>query len=178
MPTSILALFCCTAALLVGLKQYNESTKQYTYTYISAQLFIIRGVQEKLCFFTIHCKCCNPSLAYIVVRNRQSSKHNASAQSLLLAGNFLYNQQQPSAVEGEVVNFKKSWQKNPQYLMNTLYIKTIRSLNRNQIILQNDMFYRFSLLSVCYPFSISYLKYTSAICFGFWLCRSQFVHQK
>ena len=32
------------------------------------------------------------SLAYIAVRNLQSSQRNASVQSLLLAGNFLYNQ--------------------------------------------------------------------------------------
>ena len=42
-----------------------------------------------LCFFTIHC---NPSQAYIAVRDLQSSQRNESVQSLLLAGNFLYNQ--------------------------------------------------------------------------------------
>ena len=61
--------------------------------YCSKDIFltkaIIQGVQEKLCFFTIHC---NPSLAYIAVRDLQSSQRNASVQSLLLAGNFLYNQ--------------------------------------------------------------------------------------
>ena len=47
----------------------------------------IQGVQEKMCFFfTIHC---NP---YLAVRDLQSSQRNASVQSLLLAGNFLYNQ--------------------------------------------------------------------------------------
>ena len=49
----------------------------------------VQGVQEKLCFSTIHC---NPSLAYIAVRDLQSTQRNASVQSLLLAGNFLYNQ--------------------------------------------------------------------------------------
>ena len=49
----------------------------------------IQGVQEKLCFFTI---LCNPSLAYIAVRDLQSSQRIASVQSLRLAGNFLYNQ--------------------------------------------------------------------------------------
>ena len=49
---------------------------------------MLQGVQEKLCFFTIHC---NPSLAYIALRDLQSSRRNASVQSLLLAGNFLYN---------------------------------------------------------------------------------------
>ena len=50
----------------------------------------LQGVQEKLCFFPIHC---NPSLAYIAVRDLQSSQRNASVQSLLLlAGIFLCNQ--------------------------------------------------------------------------------------
>ena len=40
-------------------------------------------------FFTIHY---NPSLAYIAVRDLQSSLRNASVQSLQLAGNFLHNQ--------------------------------------------------------------------------------------
>ena len=41
-------------------------------------------------FFPIHC---NPSLAYIAARDLQSSQRNTSSvQSLLLAGNFLYNQ--------------------------------------------------------------------------------------
>ena len=52
-------------------------------------LYYMQGVQEKLCFSTIHC---NPSLAYIAVRDLQSSQRNASVQSLLLAGDFLYNQ--------------------------------------------------------------------------------------
>ena len=52
--------------------------------------FELQGVQEKLCFFLlIHC---NPSLAYIAVRDLQSSQRTTSAQSLLMAGNFLYNQ--------------------------------------------------------------------------------------
>ena len=37
-------------------------------------LLLVQGVQEKLCFFTIHC---NPSLAYIAGRDLQSSKRNA-----------------------------------------------------------------------------------------------------
>ena len=55
------------------------------------QLFkhLVQGVQEKMCFFTIHC---NLSLAYIAVRDFQSSQLNASVQSLLLAGKFLYSQ--------------------------------------------------------------------------------------
>ena len=47
---------------------------------------MVQGVQEKWCFFTIHC---NPSLTYITVRDLQSSESNASVQALLLAGNFL-----------------------------------------------------------------------------------------
>ena len=46
----------------------------------------LQGVQERLYFFTIHC---NPFLS---VRDLHSSQRNASVQSLLLAGNFLYNQ--------------------------------------------------------------------------------------
>ena len=42
----------------------------------------IQGVQEKIVFFTIHCK---PSLAYIALRDLQ---RNVSVQSLLLARNF------------------------------------------------------------------------------------------
>ena len=38
--------------------------------------------------FTIHC---NPSLAYINVRDLRSSRRNASVHSLLLVGYFLYN---------------------------------------------------------------------------------------
>ena len=37
----------------------------------------------------------------------QSSQRNASVQSLLLAGNFLYNQWKPSAGEGEVATFRE-----------------------------------------------------------------------
>ena len=66
----------------------------------------IQGVQEKLCFFKIHC---HPSLS---VRDLQSSQRNASVQSLLLAGIFLYNQYQPSAGEGEVANFREFLEKN------------------------------------------------------------------
>ena len=41
------------------------------------------------CSGKIHC---NPSLAYIAVRDLQSFQRNATVQSLLFAGNFLYNQ--------------------------------------------------------------------------------------
>ena len=42
----------------------------------SIKLNNIQCVQEKLCFFKIHC---NPSLAYIAVRGLQSSQRNTSA---------------------------------------------------------------------------------------------------
>ena len=51
------------------------------------------------------------SLAYIAVSDLQSSQRNASVQSLLLAGNFLYNKQRPSAGEGEVANFREFLEK-------------------------------------------------------------------
>ena len=69
-----------------------------------------------MCLFKIHC---NPSLAYIAVRNLQSSQRNASVQSLLLAGNFCTTK--PSAGEGKVANLRE-FKKKPQYLMNTLYM--------------------------------------------------------
>ena len=78
---------------------------------------LIEGVQEILCFFTIHC---NPSLVYIAaVRDLQSSQRNAGVQSLLLPGNFFYDQLQPSSGEGEVTNVREFLEKT-QYLMNTL----------------------------------------------------------
>ena len=66
----------------------------------------LQGV--KIFFFTIHC---NPSLAFIAVRDLESSQRNASVESLLLAGNFLYNQWQPIAGEGEVANFREFLEK-------------------------------------------------------------------
>ena len=55
----------------------------------------IQGVQKKLCFSQ---NTATPSLAYIAVRDLQSSQRNASVQSLLLVGNLLYNQS-PIAAE-------------------------------------------------------------------------------
>ena len=82
--------------------------------------FLPSGVSGKIVFFlTIHC---NPSLAYLAVRDLQSSQRNVSKQSLLLAGNFLYKQQQPSAGEGEVANFREFLRKT-QYLMSTLQLE-------------------------------------------------------
>ena len=40
------------------------------------------------------------------------SQRTASIQALLLAGNFLYNQKQPSVREGEVANFREFFEKN------------------------------------------------------------------
>ena len=52
-------------------------------------LFNYRVFRKNCVFFTIYC---NPSLAYIAVRDLQSSQRNASVLSLLLAVNILYNQ--------------------------------------------------------------------------------------
>ena len=87
---------------------------------------MVRGDQEKLCFFTFNC---NPSLAYIAVRDLQSSQRKASEQSLLLAGNVLYNQWQPSTGEGELANFREFLAKKTQYLMNTLYLMRFQALS-------------------------------------------------
>ena len=77
-----------------------------------------------MCFFTIHC---NPSFAYIALRDLQSSQRNASVQSLLLAGNILYNQYQPSAGEGEVTNFREYLEK----------ITILNVLNEHPVLIQN-----------------------------------------
>ena len=78
----------------------------------------IQGVQEKLCFFlTIHC---NPSLAYIAIRDLQSSQRNASVQSLHWLVIFV----QPIAAEfwrGRGGKLSRILGKT-QYLMNTVYI--------------------------------------------------------
>ena len=74
-------------------------SKVWTYPLNVCSKVQVQGVQEKLCFFTIHC---NPSLAYIAVRDLQRSQRNASVQSLLLAGNFLYNR---VLARGEEANF-------------------------------------------------------------------------
>ena len=66
---------------------------------------------------------CNPSIAYIAVRDLQSSQRNASVKSLLLAGNIFYNQKQTSAGDVEVANFRELLEKT-QYLMNTPYLDT------------------------------------------------------
>ena len=76
--------------------------------YVLTYLYISTGCSGKIVFFTINC---NPSLAYIAVGDLQSTGRNASVQSLLLTGNFLYNQQQPSAGEREVANFRESLKK-------------------------------------------------------------------
>ena len=51
--------------------------------------WIYRVFMKNFVLFTNHC---NLSLAYIAVKDCQSSQRNASVQSLLLAGHFLYNQ--------------------------------------------------------------------------------------
>ena len=102
----------------------NQSTNRRSHKKITAKLHkayrkdYVQSVQEKLCFFfKIHC---NPSLAYIAVRDLSSSQRSASLQSLLLAGNFLYNSSQALARDrGQTL--ENSWKKTTQYLMKTLY---------------------------------------------------------
>ena len=82
-------------------------------------LYILQGVQEKLCFFAVHC---NPSLAYIIaVRYLQSTHRSASVQSLLLAGLCTTNSSRVLARE-RWQSFENSWEKT-QYLMNTPYLQ-------------------------------------------------------
>ena len=62
----------------------------------------IEGVQEKMCFFTIHC---NPYLASLL-ETSQSSQHNASVQLLLLAGSFCITNNS-RVLAREVANFRE-----------------------------------------------------------------------
>ena len=76
--TLLLLSYCVLSLLLIGC--------MYMYILFS----IVQGVQEKLFFLQFTAI---PSLlAYIAVRDLQSSQRNASVQSLLLTGNFVYNQ--------------------------------------------------------------------------------------
>ena len=73
--------------------------------------------RKKLCFFTIHC---NPCLAYIAVRDHQSSQRNESVQSLLLAGSFCTTNSSRVLARERWQTLQNSREKNTQYLMNTL----------------------------------------------------------
>ena len=64
-------------------------------------IYLIQGVQEKLCFFTIHC---NPSLAYIAVKETFKA---LNAMRVYSHSYWLYNQYQLTAGEGEVENFRE-----------------------------------------------------------------------
>ena len=104
--------------------EYSESIHHplmVTFTEVNVLYFFIRLTKEcyniiviilfefRNFFLKIHC---NPSLAHIDVRDLQNSQLKASVQSLLLAGNSLYNQYQPSAGEGELANFREFLKKN------------------------------------------------------------------
>ena len=60
-------------------------------------------------------------LAYIAVRDLQSSQRYASVQSFLLAGNFFHNQYQSGADEGEVVDFREFLEKNTIFNEHPVY---------------------------------------------------------
>ena len=66
----------------------------------------IQCVGEKLCFFTIFC---NSSLAYIAVKDLQSSQRNASVQSLLLAGDFCTTNSSRVLARERWQAFENSW---------------------------------------------------------------------
>ena len=81
-------------AVYLHRKKGNIISEKKTYTNdaitvdnLRTELLSCTGCSEKIVFFH-----CNPSLAYIAVRDLQSSQRNASVQSLLLAGNCVYNQ--------------------------------------------------------------------------------------
>ena len=78
----------------------------------------VQGIQEKNVFFTIHC---NPSLAYISVRDRQSSQSNTSVQSRILGGIFFVQQIAAKCWLGKGGKLSRILGKK-QYSMNTLYV--------------------------------------------------------
>ena len=124
-------------------------------------------VFKKNCvFFTTHC---NPSLADIAVRDLQSSQRNPSVQSLLLAGNFLYNQYQPSAGEGEVANFENSLKKT-QYLMNTLYVRQSVRLASVKILSQFNLYKVYQKNNNRLSFIIGDQTFCSICKCSYWKC--------
>ena len=65
--------FCLTSSLSDPLLlQIGTASERSLGLIYNLYTYDLHGVQEKLCFFTIHC---NPSLAYIAVRDLQSSQH-------------------------------------------------------------------------------------------------------
>ena len=94
-PTKVEEFICCgkqagaTFANNGSPKSMSRDRRIIAISLLEEHVQKVQGVQEKLCFFTIHC---NPSLANIAVRALQSSQRNVSVQLLILAGNFLYNQ--------------------------------------------------------------------------------------
>ena len=85
----------------------------------------IKGVQEKLWFFTIHC---NPSLTYIAVRDLQGSLNamRVYSHSYWLVLFCTTNSSQVLARE-RWQTFENSWKKT-QFLMNTLYVALLTNL--------------------------------------------------
>ena len=81
---------------------------------------------EKLCFFKMHF---NPSLAYITVRDLESSQRNSNVhcRSYWLVIFCTTNSSRVLARE-RWQTLKNSW-KNTQYLMNTLYNPIVKEKN-------------------------------------------------
>merc|ERR1712049_5940 len=80
----------------------------------------IRSVHEKIVFFfTIHS---NPSLAYIAVRELQSSQRNASVQSLLLAGSFCTTNDSRVLARERWQTFGNSWKKTQYLIEGVVYV--------------------------------------------------------
>ena len=116
-------------------------------------------------FFTIHG---NPSLAYIAVRDLQSSQRNASVQSLLLVSNFLYNQYQSSAGEREVANFLQEFlEKNQIFYEHGREANSTNFFVRTSIKFKSHSANRFFLEWLIYFYSIcmTKLKYPVVIMF-------------
>ena len=106
-------------------------------------LLIYRVFRKNCLFFTIHC---NPSLTYNAVRDLESSQRNAGEQSLLLAGNFLYNQQQLSSDKRVVANFREILEKNTIFNEHPV-IDNFLTMNRKLYVMKKKYFKK--LVNLC-----------------------------
>ena len=89
---------------------------KHSFHVIHSHSLVLQGVQEKLCFFTIHC---NPSPAYIAVRDLQSSQRNAVYNYSYWLVIFCTTNSSRVLARERWQTFENSWKKT-QYLMNTL----------------------------------------------------------
>ena len=116
-------------------------TTDFTTLFGCPNRIYIQGVQKKLCFFTIHC---NPSLAYIAVRDLLQALNamRVYSHSYWLVIFCTANSSRVLARE-MWQTFENSWKKT-QYLMNTLYIfMGCTCVKVDFSIVQQDFFFNF-----------------------------------